>query len=261
MVHLRKAALTLTALLAAWVGFAQDSTKSAPPFQPVLSLSDSPLRAASFGIAKPINFQRVRFVYGQAIVEGRFGVQTPISGQPLAFSAGTDVRVGSVGINTTYQRNNAVANPSGESFNLGAWWNPTDMQALLTTLRWAANSTFTVEAGGSVYAPLSYRNDNAVAAQSTLFGVAYRPQKNLSLSLQYEELRRNPLSQGYAYSYAQNERWYTLGFGYKMGDRASFKFFWQLSDVDLKGLGTVNPFNNSTAQRPGLISTQVTFKF
>lgn len=261
MISISKAICLIAGAMLCAFGFAQSSLKQDPPFFPIVVRPDSPFKTSTFTNFKPEALPRIRFSYGQAVLEGAFGPVPTTIGQIPAFSASTSLKYNQFGVQAKYLRSNNDPNALADTMNIGAWWNPTDMQALLGVFNWQPTQSLLFTAGGSIYAPLSTQLDTGATATSSLFGIQYSPTKKVNVSVQYEELRRSPLSLGYAYAYAPNERWYTLGVGYKLNNQTSFKFFWQMSDVDLKNLGNVNPFNNNTAQRPGLISSQLSIKF
>lgn len=240
------------------LAFAQEEGKVQPPFRPALLVPESPFRAATFGSLKPIQFPKVKFSYGQAIIESYFTMRNiPAT---ASFSAQTTVKLSKFAIGASYQRTGKNASGESDVENLGAWWNPSDIQAVTGRFQWSVAPNLDFEAGQSIYAPLTSALDTGANAQSTLFGVSYKPSDNFRMSLQYEDLKRSGASLAYAYAYAANERWYTLGLGYRLNERTNFRFFWQLSDVDLKS-GSLNLFNNTNAQRPGLVSTQLSIKF
>ena len=186
---------------------------------------------------------------------------------------------GKWGAKVGYRQMNPQFGAPGDWGRIGIWWNPTDIKGFTAdahlNLSDSTKLTFagqfysgtgnTVVWDGSDYTGLG-TNDKIT---SLVIGLHHKLGASNSIDLGYENVTWD-LKDRAAISFTGGkpvERWYNIGFNHQINANSAFKFLWQISDYDSKGVAGFNPFNsNSNLGRPGtakggLITTQLSIKF
>jgi predicted porin len=163
----------------------------------------------------------------------------------------------------------------GDWGRIGIWWNPTDIEGFYARGSFDLNSKLTVNASGEFYTGTEtsvlgitgLTKDDEVS--SIKLDLVYKVNQDWDLWLGGEWVKwdlqdRVIAVDGLTWNGGQpEETWYNVGLRYRITDKATWSFRWQMSDYDGDGVSGWNPFSFSGDDRAkgGLITTTLGIRF
>ena len=156
---------------------------------------------------------------------------------------------GNFGANGSWGRIGTAWNPSNiEGFGAGLWFNASD--ALKVKVKGGFFSG--TDTGAGLFG-LPLTEDDDVTTYSV--NLMYDLNNAWGLSLGYENVDWD-----FNTGNDPEQKWYTVGLNYNVSDATSVSFLYMISDVDFKGVSSLDPAGMD-AYKGGMLGTQVSFKF
>lgn len=183
------------------------------------------------------------------------------------------------GLNVGYRQVDPQFAAPGDWGRIGIWYNPTDIKGFHADAHYDLTQSLRLRASGEFYTGTGTAVNQFLGASSPSVGLStddklnrftlgleYKLATNYSLALGLEEVQWDLADRSGFTGGKPRERWYNIGFGFDLSDKAKLSFLWQISDYDSKGVEGFSPFGsssgpNATRATGGLITTQLTVKF
>ncbi len=234
---------------------------------------------AVYGGDITFDFHGVKVDGSYAKSDERYNGRNVSSTDDAAWAANLTYAKDKWGVKGGYRRIEPLFSAPGDWGRIGIWWNPTDIKGWNANLWYDLNPKVRLSASGEWYTGTDttrygftgLSNDDKVSRY--VVGLEYKLATNYNLALGYEDVEWNLANRAAtnvsdAFTGGKpHERWYNVGFGFDLGNRAKLSVLWQISDYDGKNLVGWNPFGsgsdsgNGTKATGGLITTQLTIKF
>jgi hypothetical protein len=180
------------------------------------------------------------------------------------------------GVAGGYKRIEPLYSAPGDWGRIGIWWNPTDIKGwhanawfdISKDLRLAASGEWYSGTDTTIFGTTGLSDDDKI--NRYVVGLEYKFATTYNLALGYEEVDWDLADRpGVLFTGGKpRERWYNIGMGFDLGNRAKLSVLWQISDYDGRGVFGFNPFSagsnaSTTGFRAtgGLITTQLSIKF
>ena len=160
----------------------------------------------------------------------------------------------------------------GDWGRIGIWWNPTDIEGfhvggwinLTEKVMLHAKGEFYQGTGTQINGITGMNTNDKINRYTAGLNFKFAENWNAMLGAEFVEwnLKSRQDDGGFAGG-KPTERWYNVGFGYTMSDRASLSFLWQISDYDSKNVSGFRPFSSSSQTRAtgGLLTSQLSIRF
>lgn len=167
------------------------------------------------------------------------------------------------GLRGFYRQIDPLFAAPGDWGRIGDWWNPTDIRGYgvnahvdFTDRVRLLGAAETYEGAGTPSSALRPSDE----LNRYVIGVGYQLNRNWQFGVGYEHVEWS--LDGLGGTGRPTERWWNIGFGYTLGDRAAVNVLWQISDFDGEGVAGFQPFGTVGARaKGGLITTQLSVKF
>jgi len=170
------------------------------------------------------------------------------------------------GLKVGFKQIDPLYGAPGDWGRIGIWWNPVDIKGVNGSAWFNLNNDIRLAASGGSYMgtesdlPGSLTEDDKV--NHFTVGLEYKMATNYDLAFGYEEVRWDLTNGTSGGNGDPIERWYNIGFGWSLSDKAKLKFLWQINDY--KAIGTPSffvPGPAGSVAKGGLITTQLSVKF
>jgi len=134
------------------------------------------------------------------------------------------------GLKVGYRSIDPMYGAPGDWGRIGIWWNPTDIQGVNGNIWYNLNNDLRLTANGGSYQGRDTGLAGALTKDDKVshyqVGLAYKMATNYDLALGYEEVRWDLTGATSGGSGDPIERWYNVGFGWSLSDKAKLKFLW-----------------------------------
>jgi hypothetical protein len=166
------------------------------------------------------------------------------------------------GFDAGYARVEGNFGAFGSWGRLGTQWNPTNIEGFGGGVWFKLNDRIKLMAGAAMFDGaedtsglfgLPITTDDQV--QSYHIGVDYMLNSAWNLNLGYENVKWD-----FDAGLDPSQRWYNIGLSHNLSESSQLKIMYLMSDVDFKGVGSLDPFGDSR-YKGGILSTQMSFKF
>jgi hypothetical protein len=215
----------------------------------------------------------VKFRFGSIGLDGGYGQSdtrlndhTTNTKNDKAWWANLDWNSHKWGAKVGYESIDPLYGAPGDWGRIGIWWNPTDIQGVKGDIWYDLSRDLRLTANGGAYQGRDTGLAGALTKDDKVsnwqVGLSYKMATNYNLALGYEEVRWDLTGATSGGKGDPIERWYDVGFGWSLSDRAKMSFMWQVSDY--KAIGTPTffvPGPAGSVAKGGLITTQLTVKF
>jgi hypothetical protein len=202
----------------------------------------------------------------------RYNSHSTVTKDNAAYDVSAGFDVSKVGVSVGYRRIEPQFSAPGDWGRIGIWWNPTDIKGVNASAKFNVNDKLKLTAKGEFLTGTgtNLSDGNGLSTDDKInhynVDLDYKLGANGNVQLGYELVDWNLASRTGFNGGKPQERWYNIGFGYKLNELTKFSILWQISDYDGKGINGFNlgynPSNTSDSKATGgLITTQITVKF
>ena len=177
-----------------------------------------------------------------------------------AWEAALGFKSNNFGINVGYQRIEQNFSAAGSWGRIGTQWSPRNVEGFFGKVSFAPSNGVELYAKGGFWSGVQngggFLGEDDDATSITV-GLKYDIASNFGFHASYEDVRFD-----YNVGTDPSQKWFNVGFDYKIGNNSSLMLGYMYSDVDFRNPARASDFGFQRSRyRGGLITTQLSVKF